>query len=70
LTKTLVNRVVENYFNFMANMLLSIKPNERVHGHTFFYNTENHDENLDKKAREINKKNGIPESFLIDKKRN
>ena len=40
----LQNRVVENYFNFMANMLLSIKPNERVHGHTFFYNTENHKE--------------------------
>ena len=38
----LQNRVVENYFNFMANMLLSIKPNESVHGHTFFYNTENH----------------------------
>jgi hypothetical protein len=45
----LQNRVVKNYFNFMANMLLSIKPNERVHGHTFFYNsahalsdTENH----------------------------
>ena len=41
----LQDRVVENYFNFMANMILSIKPNERVHGHTFFYNTENHREN-------------------------
>ena len=41
----LQDRVVENYFNFMANMLLAIKPNERVHGHTFFYNTENHKEN-------------------------
>ena len=38
----LQNRMVKNYFNFMANMLLSIKPNESVHGHTFFYNTENH----------------------------
>ena len=38
----LQNRVVENYFNFMANMILSIKPNERVHGHTFFYNPDNH----------------------------
>ena len=41
----LQNRMVKNYFNFMANMLLSIKPNESVHGHTFFYNTENHKEN-------------------------
>jgi len=40
----LQNRVVENYFNFMANMILSIKPNERVHGHTFFYNPDNHKE--------------------------
>ena len=41
----LQNRVVKNYFNFMANMLLSIKPNERIHGHTFFYNPDNHKEN-------------------------
>ena len=40
----LQDRVVENYFNFMANMLLAIKPNERVHGHTFFYNPDNHKE--------------------------